>query len=120
MAPASSGEGPVMVRLPLGEDEKARLEREEFEKTGFVANLERILLAVDESANGKFASRLAGVIAGMRGIPTTVLHIGHRAKHQEKRRAESGSPEAAVKAGADTMAAVEEQADTGKPAEVAI
>lgn len=49
----------ALARLPISDDEKARLEREEFESKGFVANLERLLLAVDESANGKFASRLA-------------------------------------------------------------
>ena len=38
-------------------------------------NLERLLLAVDDSANGKFASRIAGLLAGTGGMPTTVLHI---------------------------------------------
>ena len=42
---------------------------------GFVPKLERLLLAVDESANGKFASRIAGLIAGSSGMPTTVMHI---------------------------------------------
>jgi nucleotide-binding universal stress UspA family protein len=40
-----------------------------------VPNLERLLIASDDSANGKFASRLAGMLAGTRGLPTTVLHI---------------------------------------------
>jgi nucleotide-binding universal stress UspA family protein len=110
----------ALARLPIGSEEKARLAREEFEEKGFVANLERILLAVDESANGKFASRLAGLIAGARGIPATVLHIGDRAKHQEARRDENESPEAAVKAGAQKTAAVAEQSENQKPAEVEI
>ncbi|HXP98326.1 MAG TPA: cation:proton antiporter [Telmatospirillum sp.] len=110
----------ALARLPIGAEEKARLAREEFEEKGFVANLERILLAVDESANGKFASRLAGLIAGARGIPATVLHIGERAKHQEARRAETESPEAAVKAGAQQTALVAAQSENQKPSEVEI
>jgi Kef-type K+ transport system membrane component KefB/nucleotide-binding universal stress UspA family protein len=62
-----------LARVPLGKKEKARLEREKFEAKGFVPNLERLLLAVDESPNGRFASRLAGLIAGQRGLPITVL-----------------------------------------------
>jgi nucleotide-binding universal stress UspA family protein len=66
----------ALSRLPLGKDEKERLEREEFEARGFVPNLERLLIAVDGSNNGKFAARLAGLIAGSRGMPTTVFHLG--------------------------------------------
>ncbi len=62
-----------LSRVPMSKSEKKRLEREEFEAKGFVSNLERFLLAVDESPNGKFAARLAGLIAGPRGIPITVL-----------------------------------------------
>ena len=68
----------ALSRLPLGAQERARLDREEFEAKGFVTNLERLLLAVDDSANGKLALRLAGLIAGARGISTTVLHLGAR------------------------------------------
>ena len=34
------------------------------EAKGFVANLERLLVAVDDSPNGQFASRVAGMLAG--------------------------------------------------------
>src|SRR5690606_34692622 len=63
----------ALARLPIGVDEKKRLEREEYEARGFASNLERLLLAVDESENGKFATRLAGFLAGSRGMPTTVF-----------------------------------------------
>ena len=79
----------ALARLPLGRAEKERLEREAFEAKGFLPNVERLLLAVDESANGQFASRLAGCLAGARGLPITVFHIGRRAKRQERRRADS-------------------------------
>jgi nucleotide-binding universal stress UspA family protein len=46
------------------------------EERGFVPNIERLLLAVDDSPNGRFASRLAGLIAGARGIQITVMPVG--------------------------------------------
>ncbi|HVT55612.1 MAG TPA: cation:proton antiporter [Xanthobacteraceae bacterium] len=70
----------ALKRLPLSNDEKERLEREEFEARGFVTNLERLLIAVDDSNNGKFASRLAGLIASTRGMPTTVFRLGKEKK----------------------------------------
>ncbi len=97
----------ALARLPLGKDEKARLEKEEMEQKGFVANLERLLLAVDESTNAKFAAHVAGLLAGTRGLPITVLHIGARAKHEEKKRAEDASHESAVKQAARAVADAE-------------
>jgi Kef-type K+ transport system membrane component KefB/nucleotide-binding universal stress UspA family protein len=65
----------ALARLPLRTDEKARIEREEFEARGFVSNIERLLVAVDKSENGRFASRLAGLLSGSRRIPSTVLQL---------------------------------------------
>jgi Kef-type K+ transport system membrane component KefB/nucleotide-binding universal stress UspA family protein len=62
-----------LARVPLGKAERERLEREEVEAKGFVPNLERLLLVVDESPNGAFASHIAGLIASRRSLPTTVL-----------------------------------------------
>ena len=56
----------ALGRLPIG-GEKRRLEREEFEANGFVANIERILLTVDDSPSGQLASRLARLVGGPRG-----------------------------------------------------
>jgi Kef-type K+ transport system membrane component KefB/nucleotide-binding universal stress UspA family protein len=67
----------ALARVPLGAEEKARLEREEFEGNGFVPSIERLLVAVDASPSGRFASRLVGLFAGSRRIPTTVLHLDH-------------------------------------------
>jgi Kef-type K+ transport system membrane component KefB/nucleotide-binding universal stress UspA family protein len=99
----------ALSRLPLGKDEKARLEREEFEQKGFVANLERLLLAVDESANAKFASHIAGLLAGSRGLPITVLHVGSGAKSQEKRREHEESHETVVRNAAKAIAEIDEE-----------
>lgn len=95
----------ALARLPMNKDEKERLEREEFEKRGFVANLERPLLAVDESVNATFASHVIGLLAGMRSLPITVLHIGQRAKDQEKGRDEHESHEAVVRKAAEAVSA---------------
>ena len=70
----------ALARLPIRKEEKQRLDREELEKRGFVPNLERLLLAIDGSQNGKFASRIAGLLAGTRAMPTTVLHIADAAR----------------------------------------
>jgi Universal stress protein family len=59
----------------MRKEEKQRLEREELEQRGFVSNLERLLVAVDDSPKGKFALRTAGVLAGTHGMPATVLHV---------------------------------------------
>src|SRR5205085_1109017 len=59
----------ALARVPLRPDEKARLEREAFEAEGFVTNMERLLVAVDDSPSGRFVSRLVGLLAGSRRIP---------------------------------------------------
>jgi nucleotide-binding universal stress UspA family protein len=68
----------ALSRLPLSGDERVRLEREAFEARGFVTNIERILIAVDDSANGKLARHLANMLAGSREIATTILPLQPR------------------------------------------
>jgi nucleotide-binding universal stress UspA family protein len=65
----------ALSRMPLDEEERLRLEREELDAKGFVPNLERILLAADDSENGIFASRLVGLIGGSVAKPITVIDI---------------------------------------------
>lgn len=67
----------ALGRLPITEEEKTRLEREEFEAMGFVSNIERMLVAVDASPSGQLASRLAGLLAGARHLATTVIHFDY-------------------------------------------
>jgi Kef-type K+ transport system membrane component KefB/nucleotide-binding universal stress UspA family protein len=73
---------PPMLRralnaLPLGDEEKKRVERETLDEKGFVTKLERLLLAVDDSKHGKFAARLAGLVAGAKGMPITIVRMGN-------------------------------------------
>jgi Kef-type K+ transport system membrane component KefB/nucleotide-binding universal stress UspA family protein len=65
----------ALKRLPMSDEERERLQREDFEAKGFVANLERLLTAVDDSPSGRLAGRIAGLLAGPRGMPVTVLEL---------------------------------------------
>lgn len=80
-----------LARVPLAAAEKERLEREEFEAKGFIPNLERLLLVADESANGKFGSHIAGLIAGRSGMPITVIQPGKTEQSTEKAQANQGA-----------------------------
>ncbi|HEX3858628.1 MAG TPA: cation:proton antiporter, partial [Pseudolabrys sp.] len=93
----------ALARIPMRKEEKQRLEREEMEEKGFVSNLERLLIAVDDSSNGKFASRVAGTLAGTHGMPTTVLHITDPAKIEDKKSEEKDSKEKDSKSGSSKV-----------------
>lgn len=101
----------ALARIPMRAEEKQRLDREEMEARGFVPNLERLLTAVDDSSSGKFASRVAGMLAGTHGMPTTVLHITDPAKIAAKKLKEPVrkiEEEQAEKAGETVKEAAEE------------
>jgi len=72
----------ALQRLPISDEEKSRLEKEEIDAKGFVSRFERLLVAADDSANGHFASRLGGFIAGQRGLPMTVLEVAGKPKRK--------------------------------------
>jgi len=67
--------------------EKERLERKAFEANGFAANMERFLVLASHRPNGRLASRLAGLLAGSRGQPATVMHVKSRAASPTQTRA---------------------------------
>ena len=92
----------ALQRLPMRPEEAARLEREALEARGFLSTVERLLLAADASPSGQLASRLAGLIAGVRQIPTTALHFERRAA----RAARTAAPE-------HTTAVIREAAESG-------
>jgi len=115
---------PPMLRkalssIPLGKAERERLEREELDEKGFISNLERILLAVDDSAAGKITSRIAGSIAGSRGMPLTLVDVD-RANNKDAVE-EADSHERAIKDSAkDSAEATAETTDEEKPRKVDI
>src|SRR5947208_7955291 len=106
-----------LSRVPLRPDEQARLEREVFEAEGFVTNMERLLVAVDDSPSGHFASRLVGLLAGSRRIPATILRV---AAESPARRVRSPTRvEAVAKATAESAEAHTAEEDVA-PAHVDI
>ncbi|WP_414476288.1 cation:proton antiporter [Microvirga sp. M2] len=97
----------ALKRLPLTDEERERIARDSFEAEGFVPQLERILVAADESSKGKFASRLAGLIAGLRGMPVTVLQFSPEGQQSEAANVPLKTPEAAATAAAQAAEAIE-------------
>ncbi len=104
----------ALTRIPMRKEEKQRLEREEQEAKGFVSHLERLLIAVDDSPNGKFASRVAGMLAGTHGMPTTVLHIKDAEKIENTDKEDKSDP-----TGNPKVKAAEKRAETKKSAKEA-
>ncbi|MBS0470629.1 MAG: cation:proton antiporter [Proteobacteria bacterium] len=100
----------ALMSLPMSEQEKTRVEREALDQRGFVSNLERLLLAVDGSPSGKFASRIAGLIAGAHGMPITIVHL------DDSEEAPDG-PSRQVKEGAKRAAAASKEDDIEAPPE---
>ncbi len=109
----------ALGRLPLGEEERRRLEREESEAKGFVSNMERLLITIDESANGKFASRLAGLIAGSKGMPATVIHA-QPADGSAPKQSGHVSSEHAIQVAAEAARVMEAEQESGAPAKVSV
>ena len=99
----------ALSRIPMRPEEKRRLEREALEARGFVPNLERLLVAVDDSANGRFASRVAGMLAGTRGMPTTVIHINETGSAPANDRDDKANDERK-----NRMLAADQKGDAGK------
>jgi nucleotide-binding universal stress UspA family protein len=125
--------------LPLRKKERLRLEREELDAKGFVANLERLLLATDDSANGRFAAHLAGIIAGSGGKPTTIIDLTAKpsekkpnkdeSEKESKPAAKTGSTseesgrdgvEEAVKSAAEAATSLDSRPDEEKPENVEV
>ena len=63
----------MMARVPLRDDEARRLDKEEAEQDEALPRLERALVYVDDSGNGRLAAALAGMFAARQGVLTTVL-----------------------------------------------
>jgi nucleotide-binding universal stress UspA family protein len=103
----------ALARIPLGEDERLRLEREELDERGFVPNVERLLLAADDSANGKFASHLVGLIAGSGAKPITVLDMRGVTPSQSPGEVDKRHEEA-IKNAAGTVTTLEAHPDESR------
>ena len=111
-----------LARLPLSKSERERLEREEFDARGFVANIERLLLAVDESENGKLTARIAGLIAGTRHLVATVLPLEKTADKRGQQPEAERKPESAevLKAAAESVRSDDQDAFLTSPLEISV
>jgi Kef-type K+ transport system membrane component KefB/nucleotide-binding universal stress UspA family protein len=101
----------ALARLPISEEEQDRLAREELEARGFVAHLERLLVAADQSANGQLASRLAGLLSVSRRIPLTVLEVANGNQPQTA----IGASEQVARGAASNAAAGQQTAEPVEP-----
>ncbi|HEY2871411.1 MAG TPA: cation:proton antiporter, partial [Reyranella sp.] len=63
----------VMAKVPLGEEEAKRLEKEEAELDQSLPKMERALVYVDDSPNGRLAARLAGLFTARQQVLATVI-----------------------------------------------
>jgi len=82
----------ALARLPLREEERDRLEREEFENESFLGNFERILLTVDASRSSRLATWIAAFFAVTRKMPVTVLDV--REQQSAEKEPATASPTA--------------------------
>jgi Kef-type K+ transport system membrane component KefB/nucleotide-binding universal stress UspA family protein len=108
----------ALKRLPMRRKERIRLEREELDAKSFVTNLERLLLAADDSANGKFASRLAGVIAGSGGKPTTIVDMSKGRDGKAAAKANGKETKKTIETAAEGIDTLESHPDEEKPGNV--
>jgi Kef-type K+ transport system membrane component KefB/nucleotide-binding universal stress UspA family protein len=98
----------MMARVPVNEEEAKRLEKEEAEQYQDLPKMERALVFVDDSANGRLAARLAGLFAARQKIMTTVLER-HQDRGEDSERVGNREHLAeAAKAGADNEAGGEQ------------
>ena len=66
----------ALARVPIRDEEQARLETEAAEEKDVLPNLERVLVGLDGGDNGSLASRLAGWLVGARHLTATVIDVG--------------------------------------------
>jgi nucleotide-binding universal stress UspA family protein len=108
----------ALKRLPMRKKERIRLEREELDARSFVTNLERLLLAADDSANGKFASHLVGVIAGSGGKPTTIVDMSEGRDSKTAAKTNGKEAKETIETAAEGIDTLESHPDEEKPGNV--
>ena len=63
----------MLARVPLRDDEARRLEKEDAEAGDMVPKMERTLVQIDDSPNGRFAAVIAGTFVEQRQMLATVI-----------------------------------------------
>jgi Kef-type K+ transport system membrane component KefB/nucleotide-binding universal stress UspA family protein len=108
----------ALLRLPMGKAEQERLDREALDEKGFIPKIERILLAVDESPAGKIAARIAGAVAGARGMPLTIVEVAKSDRNAGE--TEEGHTRTIKDSAKESAAAAADVTDDAKPRKVDI
>ena len=92
----------MLARVPLRDEEARRLDKEEAEAQDSVPQMERVLVQVDESANGASAASLAGTFAAHRQLLVTIMQKAEAAGANDTGATGQQILSAAVTAAGDT------------------
>lgn len=65
----------ALARVPMREEEKARIETEAAEENDLLPKMKRVLVALDAGASGAQAAALAGWLIGARHLTATVVDV---------------------------------------------
>ena len=66
----------TLARIPMSDEERARLAREERAKTSFFGNLSRVLMPMRGGGNDQLAAQLVGRMTHGHQIEVTTLYVG--------------------------------------------
>jgi Kef-type K+ transport system membrane component KefB/nucleotide-binding universal stress UspA family protein len=95
----------MMARVPLGDEEAKRLDKEDAEELENLPQMERALVYVDDSPNGRLAARLAGLFAARQKILATVLEHKPNGGRDAEQAGNREHVAEAARAGAETAPA---------------
>jgi Kef-type K+ transport system membrane component KefB/nucleotide-binding universal stress UspA family protein len=107
-------------RLPMRQDEKERLEKEDLDAKGFVSQFERLLVTADESTSGRFAAHLAGFFAGLRGMPVRVVQLENKKPKSAEEKIEAPLKEVTTDSAKEGHRAAKEEQGEDKPEKVEV
>ena len=98
----------MMARVPVMDEEAKRLEKEDAERLENLPRIERALIYVDDSPNGRLAARLAGLFAARQKILATVLEHKPNGGHDPEQAGSREHVTEAARAGGETAPASEQ------------
>lgn len=114
----------ALARVPLRDEEKARMETEAAEEKDRLPKVKRVLVALDASAGGSQASALAGWLIGARRFTATVINVSTAAATDDTSSVQSRVLEAAETAAGTVdppeIPRTNNDADKGDPGTIAI
>jgi nucleotide-binding universal stress UspA family protein len=97
----------MMARVPMNDEEAKRLEKEDAERLENLPQMERALVYVDDSANGRLAARLAGLFAAREKVLVTVLEHSAGGEHDPEQASSREHVAEAARLGSDVAPANE-------------